>query len=157
MFRKPSWRIMWKSRRCRINHRINRETVSLQCLTVLTAIRRRFCVASWPLTKLGSTGIHQKPRNNWNIGFHPENPLRRRLRFASTTWRRAEGLQGSVPITQFALSPWQPTSLHLRRHHHSQIGRIKLRTSAYFTYSPDLTLCDFFLFQQRRLCKRRNS
>lgn len=32
----------------------------------LSVIRRSFCVVSWPSTKHGSTGTHQKPRYSWN-------------------------------------------------------------------------------------------
>ena len=77
----------WESRRrdgCRVcSLRTTSATVRLLQSTVwryLSAIRRIFCVVSCPSTKHGSTGIHQRPRNNRNSGLHPANVLRR--------WRR---------------------------------------------------------------------
>jgi len=90
----------------------------------LSAIRRSFCVVSWPSTKHGSTGTHQRPRNRPNSGLQPANLLRRRRRLShrperwwppffgihkvwstSTTWRRAKRSQGCTMPNYWADSP----------------------------------------------------
>ena len=109
----------------------------------LSAIRRYFCVVSWPSTKRRSTGTHQRqPERLWPpfCGIH-------KVWSTSTTWRRAKRSQGSTmsnysvdstlncrkaaPFSEekYALPPWQRTGSHLRRRH-GQIGRIRLRTAA---------------------------
>jgi len=45
-------------------------------------MRRNLCVASWPSTKHGSTGAHQRPINSRNSGLHPANLLRRGRRLS---------------------------------------------------------------------------
>jgi len=75
----------------------------------LSAIRRSFCVVSWPSTKHWFTGTDQSPRNSRNSGLHPANLLWRRRRLfwdsQGVICRRAKRSQGCTMPNYWADSP----------------------------------------------------
>jgi len=112
----------------------------------LSTIRRSFCVVSWPSTKHGSTGTHQRPRNSRNSGLYLANVLRKRRILSyrlerwwpsfsgihkvwstSTTWRRAKQSQGSTMPNY-----WADLTLNCRKNYH--IWRRKKSSSTMTTH-----------------------